>query len=420
MDKFQVFYLSEKNLDLRRREKEGAVPKDWVRTSEGQALFKDAGKRPYNPEIRNDWPEKIVSELATRLNLPAARYELAQLETPTEIQEGSISFEIYDYGGKRTALESSCEKLFPRYNYGSDYNVSNVIFILEQQNVQLPPGYSLPEGINDGVDLFVGALMLDAYTVNIDRHCRNFDLIELKDEGIIYLSPIFDNGRSLGSCLQDEAKVDRSISDYAISAKSSITIDGYNKSGLEVFQEAAKFRPQAAAIWQNQLSQISQQEIQDLFSRIPDGIISSVSREFATELLSYNQSQILNLDLNYQQEANSPTKKNYSQTFVIDTTKQIETVHFELSSNAKYIFFYNGEKTFISSDGVTIEKTDNLTIRFEEKLIEFNQTFEVVKNDFTNLELRQLNHLVEANKQQIQEQTQKRRDSPDHDQGYSL
>jgi len=43
-----------------------------------------------------------------------------------------------------------------------------------------------------------------------------------------------------------------------------------------------------------------------------------------------------------------------------------------------------------------------------------------VQSQFTNLELRQLNHLVEANKQQIQEQTQKRRDSPDHDQGYSL
>ena len=202
MDKFDSFLIPEENFG--QREIEGAVPKRWVQTLFGEALFKDAAQNQYNPEMRSDWSEKIVGELANRLSLPAARYELARIESLGGEIAGSISFKLSDYDGERKPVEASLENSIENYNYGSDYSVSNIMNILEKQNVQLPPNYSLPEGINNGADMFVGALMLDAYTGNIDRHSRNFDIITLRDEGIQYLSPIFDNGRSLGSFLQDD------------------------------------------------------------------------------------------------------------------------------------------------------------------------------------------------------------------------
>ena len=226
----------------------------------------------------------------------------------------------------------------------------------------------------------------------------------------IYLSPIFDNGRSLGANLQDEIKVDRSIPDFAMYPRSSITIKGEIKNNLEVFQEVAKFRPQAAAIWQNQLSQISQQEIQDLFSRIPDGIITPVSRDFATDLLAHNQSQILALDLERQISLSTQQPK-------IDESQPIGDVKFYLASAAKYIS-NKGNEISPSSDGIVVDKKQNFSISYQGKVIRFNKNFQVIENNFSDLELRQLNQKLQVKKQQIQEQTQKQNNK--RDRGISL
>lgn len=405
MDKFELFTVSQSLND--KREAEGAIPKLWVQTSEGRALFKDAAQNQYYPEMRSDWSEKIANELATCLDLPSARYELAQLESLEGLIPGSISIKLSDYGGEREPLETILERAIENYNYGSDYSVSLVINILEKQNVQLPPDYSLPEGINDGADMFVGALMLDACTCNIDRHSRNFDIITDPNEGIQYLSPIFDNGRSLGSFLQDDLKVNRSISDYSKSAQSSITVEGYKKNGLETFLEAAKLRPQAAKVWQNQLSQIRTQEIQELFARIPEDRITPVSRDFALNLLSHNQSQLLSLDLDYRQNVSINSQNVSSQTPTVDTSKTIEDIKFDLVSSAKYITFKQGRDVFNSSDGVTIEKDSqqNLSISYEDKSIKFDRDYNVIRNEFSDRQLRQLNPKVQDHKQQLQQQS---------------
>lgn len=342
IDKFDSFLILEKDFD--RSEAEGAVPKQWVKTPLGEALFKDAGQNQYNPEMRSDWSEKIVYELANRLSLPAARYELAQLGSDEGEIAGSISFKLSNYGGVREPVEAILEKSIENYNYGSDYSVSSVINILEKQNVRIPPNHSLPEGINNGADMFVGALMLDAYTCNIDRHSRNFDIITLSNEGIQYLSPIFDNGRSLGSFLQDDIKVNRSISDYAKSTQSSITVEGYKKNGLETFKEASLLRPQAAKIWLHQLSQISTQEIQKLIDRIPEDRITPISKNFAFDLLNHNQSQLLSLNLDYKQNTDinfqsasstASASNTYSSQEITAPERNINDLYAEYEKNTK-------------------------------------------------------------------------------------
>ena len=418
MDKFVSILIPEGSFVS--SEAEGAVPKLWVQTSQGRALFKDAAQNQYYPEMRSDWTEKIANELANRLSLPAARYELAQLENLESLIPGSVSMELSNYGGEREPLEAILQRAIENYNYGSDYNISSVINILEKQNVRLPPDYSLPEGINNGADMFVGALMLDAYICNIDRHSRNFDIIIDFNEGIQYLSPIFDNGRSLGSFLQDDIKVNRSISDYSKSAQSSITVAGYKKNGLQTFEEAAKLKPQAAKIWQDRLSQINTREIQKLFDQIPEERITPISRSFSTNLLSHNQSQLLNLNLNARRNVNINLQDSYSQTLSTESSKSIIDLQFELVSSSKYIIFKENKNIFYSLDEITIEKEEqqNILVRYEGKLIKFDRDFNVIQNEFSDRELRQLNQKVQAHKQQLQQQSQKQQ--IDRDRGLSL
>jgi len=361
MEKFDVIFLSEET--FARSEPEGAVSKLWVQTPEGTGLFKEACQNPYYQEVRNDWPEKIVSELSIRLSIPAARYELAQFESSEGGISGSISFELSDYGGKREPLEKFLEESIENYNYGSDYHVSSVMNFLEKQNVQLPTDYSLPKGIRDASDILVGALMLDALTSNIDRHSRNFDLITISDEGIRYLSPVFDNGRSLGSFLNDEVKENRSVSDYSMSAYSSITVEGYQKNGLEVFQEAAKFRPQAAKIWQQTLSKIAPQQINELFDRIPDGIITPTSKKFAIDLLNHNQKQLLDLEIKLSPSETQQMRVEKIAPILIDYLRLNEKKQVE--SDKSIVEFDSKNKTITYQN--KIDKDEYLSAQYIDK-----------------------------------------------------
>lgn len=297
MDKFDIVSIPAETFILD-KQLDGAIPKGWIKTSHGEALFKIASSSSYYPEVRTDWSEKIVAELADRLQLPTARYELAQIESLDGAISGSISLALADGEGKRFSLEELLEGSIDNYDIGNDYEVSKVIGALEDSDIKLPPNYELPEGIEDGADMFVGALMLDAFTCNIDRHHKNFDFIYLED-GTTYLSPVFDYGRSLGSFINDEVKENRSIQGYSESSKSSISVDGFQVNGLEVFAQAAKLRPQAAQIWLQELSKINPEQLRELFDRIPEEIITPVSKKFAVDLLNHNQSQLLSLNLEY-------------------------------------------------------------------------------------------------------------------------
>ncbi|MCC0175824.1 hypothetical protein I4641_02360 [Waterburya agarophytonicola K14] len=405
-DKFDIVSIPAEKF-IFNKQLDGIIAKGWVETSKGRALFKQAAQVPSDlSESRTDWSEKITAELASRIQLPAAKYEFAQVESPDLIIPGSISTDLSNPGEKRIPLAEILDESIIDYDYAFNYEVSQVIQVLSEQDIKIPPGYKLPEGINDGVDMFVGVLMLDAYVGNTDRHDQNLDIVQLED-GTSYLSPVFDHGFSLGAVLDDRMRENNSPQRYSeVFSDSSFSIDGVDVSGLEAFEEAAKLRPQAAKIWQNQLSQIRTQEIRELFVRIPEDRITSRSRDFASDLLSHNQSQLLSLNLSYQQNISLAPQNISARASTLDTSKPIEDVKFELASSAKYIAFKQGKEIIDSVDGVTIEKQDNLSIRYEGKLIEFDRDFNVISNEFSDRELRQLNQKVQVNKQQLKEQSQ--------------
>ena len=296
MDKFEVFAVAVAELQ-RASESDGAVPKGWIEQSPlGRVLFKEAAsKRSRITESRSDWTEKVTSELSQLLVLPAARYELADLiETDGTKVPGSISVDLLQAGDdRRIPLQELLEQSIPSYDQANDYQVKNVIQTLLDTEVKLPPNYEVPDGIKDGADMFVGILLLDAVVSNEDRHDHNIEIVQ-RANGELYISPVFDNGSSLGSTETDRNRSQTSPKQYSDEYSISF-FDGQSSdiTGIEAFKQAAELRPEAARVWLERLASIKPEQIQSIFDRLPDNRITTEAKSFATELLDYNRTQLL-------------------------------------------------------------------------------------------------------------------------------
>ena len=84
---------------------------------------------------------------------------------------------------------------------------------------------------------------------------------------------------------------------YAQRARSAIYESRTDKKPLHtlnVFVQAARQRPQAAAVWLNQLRAVKQEDCRLIFNAFPDEYISSLEKDFALSLLRHNRERLLN------------------------------------------------------------------------------------------------------------------------------
>lgn len=111
----------------------------------------------------------------------------------------------------------------------------------------------------------------------------------------------------------------------------------------------------------------------------------------------------------------------------VDTLKTIDDTLFELASSAKYVALdrdteginSNCQKRCSFPSGVTLEKdSQSLSILYNDKSIKFDQDFNVVQNDFSEREIRQLNQQIQSVRQQALEQSRNQR--IEQDRGISL
>jgi hypothetical protein len=323
---------------------------------------------------------------------------------------GTVSIDLSQPGdAERFPIEELLQQSMGQYDYAFDYQVDNVIQALADNNIGLPPNIPVPEGINDGADMFVGILMMDAAVGNSDRHDRNLDIVR-QSNGQLYLSPAFDHGYSLGAAEDNDLRswIDpQGYNKYHNS--SSFSYQGEDISGVEAFKQAAQMRPQAAKIWLNELQTIDNQQVSEIFERIPKQILTPEAGNFAKDLLKYNREQLLSLNIDYRQTVNNLNLSDSQLKMpVIDTSQAISDVLFDLASSAKYIALNETGKSLDSSSQfkVVIEKdSQNLSIYADGKSITFDQDFNLVRNEFSDREIRQLNQKTQVTKQQSLERS---------------
>lgn len=279
-------------------EQQGTKTKYWLHRDNRLYLFKIG--RAYTGE---NWAEKVACELCALLGLPHAHYELAVWMN----KKGVLSETIVPPDGRLVMgneLLAEIHSTYPeqqRYKV-QDHTLGRIIALLNNPDILLPMNWQPPSNaIQNAEDVFLGYLLLDAWIANQDRHHENWGVIH---HGDIYLAPTYDHAASMGQNESDSKRKEllttkdqgRHISRYIEKAHSAIYLNKSETKSLltlAVFQQLATKRPQAARLWLQRLSDISPEQCQNVFNKIPPSEISETAIEFAMTLLELNKKRLL-------------------------------------------------------------------------------------------------------------------------------
>ena len=257
-----------------------------------------------------DWAEKIAAELASKIGLPHAHYELGLSGSdrgsvsPTFVSEASALIH-----GNELLLAFDPEYVeFDSIARKADYTVDRVLQVIASAGVELPHEFDPSAEIKSAGDLLTGYLMLDALIGNTDRHHENWAVIERRtNSGVFrYLAPTFDHASSLGRNEPEDRVVLRvsttdataTVEAYASRAKSPFFGDsGQQMSPLAVFTRAARHHPHAARVWTNQLRRVTDSAIAEIVGRVPPLLITPAMRTFVERFLRFNRQQLFQLSI---------------------------------------------------------------------------------------------------------------------------
>ena len=277
--------------------------------------YRDEGKRLIlfkegRPGTGDNWAEKIASELATLLEMPHVEYQLASYESKTGVICNALMEpgEVLVHGNEllttyATDYAENHEKVYLR----REHTISRVLsyFRASTSLVGAPIKFIQNAKICSALDVFIGYVMFDAWIANQDRHDENWALVRAKD-GNSYLAPSYDHGSSMGRNEVDANREimlttkdqGRHISKYVTRARSAFFPHAAKKTTkalltLDVFEQAARQNPVAAAEWQERLRAVNMAAIEAVISKVPCQLMSDETRRFTAMLLNLNRERFL-------------------------------------------------------------------------------------------------------------------------------
>jgi hypothetical protein len=283
----------------------GTKDKFWYEG--GMFLFKQVRRG-----TGEDWAEKVCAELARRLELPHAEYDLGQWETGDGNVRGVRSRNFCPPGAALTLGNELLAEADPDYAVGAvskyrvpAHTVERVILNLRNWVPALPIEWNPPPFVRNAVDTFIGYLLLDALVGNTDRHHENWGVIRLP-KGTVHLAPTFDHASSLGRNLLDEERAERlrtkdhnrTVEAFASRATSALyraETDSKPHAPLYAFFEAAHWNNAAALGWLNVLDALTDEETAIITNDVPPERISYTAARFALRLISVNKKNLLAL-----------------------------------------------------------------------------------------------------------------------------
>lgn len=289
----------------------GSKEKFWFRNSSHElSLFKAVRQ-----DTGEDWAEKIAEQIAIRLGLPCANYELAVWKgkkgviTPSIVPEGASLV----HGNELLVAQGSD---YPRRGTANNFKNSQHTLDIVMKNIavcraELPPKWDAPDGIVDAQGLFIGYLLLDALIGNADRHHENWAIIERIVSSPThsierYLAPTFDHASSMGRSLPDVERTNRlqtkdrtySVEAFAEKGPSRFYERVENSKPLKsmsAFQISAQQKGNAALVWLERLEGVEDAEIEHFFRLVPQLRITEPAILFGIRMLASNRKRLLTI-----------------------------------------------------------------------------------------------------------------------------
>lgn len=291
-----------------RQETIGQSPTLWLREPGGppaaasEWLFKPVLIHVNGTRQTGDLAEKIVSELARRVEIPHADIELAQYKG----LEGSISRNVRPnqhemhtgriWMNAHPAIEYqaiNARKSRRRGSATEGYSLPNILRSLE--DVSAPEDNTGRE--ESAAETFTDYLVLDALVANRDRHEDNWAITKpIIGPGPVRLAALYDNAGSLGYNMSDDARERVLAKPDGIATwvrrGTAWRFDGHqNVSLVDLAIDAEKMIGRLrTSSWPDKLENLISNGVGDFLARMPG--MSEVSRRFALEVIVENAGRI--------------------------------------------------------------------------------------------------------------------------------
>lgn len=264
----------------------GAV---WLGDEDGRSWLFKPRKQYASHTGGDDWAERITTEVAHVLGVPAAEAHLAVRGGV----RGSISRDVC---GRDRDLQTGAVLLAahnPAFERKSPDRAGHRVDAIRAAlaDVAAPDGH---EALGSGFDVFCGYLLLDALVANVDRHEENWAVLRAVDATHPdRLSPSWDHGSALGHNLTQDYCRRTAVEDWAVRGRAGrferatdgrLTLVGLAVRALGMCDSGA------ASSWWSALEAVSEQT---LLSTVERADLSQVHRTFVGQLLVINRRRLL-------------------------------------------------------------------------------------------------------------------------------
>jgi hypothetical protein len=284
---FPIFQLRFDSPDV--IEQLGSKEKFWFRM--------EGDKQPWlfkftRENTGEDWSEKIASEVAKLLEVPAAEVELAIFTGKRGCASHSFvkTEEGFDlvHGSEVLAGRVLRYEKSKRWHQ-SNHSIKNIIAAVEntfptrQQSQQLRT--------------LAGFIVLDAIICNTDRHHDNWALLRgLSEHGkktVHQVAPSFDHASSLGRELRDDRRktmlAQGLVEKYALKGSGGIywlESDPKGENPLNLAIKADKDFPDYFRPWLERVQKLRSEDISGIVERVPAEWMSLDAKQFCLKLMS--------------------------------------------------------------------------------------------------------------------------------------
>jgi hypothetical protein len=263
----------------------GSKPKFWFRIDGDDApwLFKEA--RFATGEA---WAEKIASEIARAIGLPAATVELACFGKIRGVAVRSVvppDGELI-HGNEVMAMRWQSYDRAKRFGQ-AEHTWSNIRQALTAV---------FEEDVDAEIERFCGLLVLDALIGNTDRHHENWAMLAVRaretEPARMSISPSFDHASSLGRELTDarreEILASNRVAWYLERGTGGIywtPVGRHGENPLRLTGLASAENPAPFLPWIERLRKLEDHSIFEPIRQVPDDWMTATSKRFCGEFL---------------------------------------------------------------------------------------------------------------------------------------
>lgn len=241
---------------------------------------------------RDDHVEKIVSELAHLIGLPAADVVIAVRNDEEGIISRNVAPKGWDLQPGNTYLSEfdgylNCDVEGKRPRNRVGHNVVNISKLL--QGKPGPPETDVAEW--QGFEVFVGYLIFDAWVANTDRHALNWGMLD--NSGVYRLAKSYDHGSSLASGVSDTKLAEilkTGVEDWSRNARAHRFEDGRTKTLLDVAWEGLQASSGQAQEYVERIGSLDRESWLGVLEGMTS--MSEVACTFVDELLVANRKRL--------------------------------------------------------------------------------------------------------------------------------